>query len=125
MTAMRYTQDHEWVREEADGSWTVGITQFAQEQLGDVVYVELPAIGKRFGQGEDACVIESVKAAAELKQPLSGEVLATNGELAEHPELVNSDPYGAGWFLKIEPSAPAELEALMDEASYQTYLAAG
>lgn len=125
MTAMRYTKDHEWVREEADGSWTVGITQFAQEQLGDVVYVELPAIGKRFGQGEDACVIESVKAAAELKQPLSGEVLATNGELAEHPELVNSDPYGAGWFLKIEPSAPAELEALMDEASYQTYLAAG
>jgi glycine cleavage system H protein len=123
MTAIRYTKDHEWVREEADGSWTVGITQFAQEQLGDIVYVELPAIGKRFGQGEDACVIESVKAAAELKQPVSGEVLATNDALAEHPELVNSDPFGAGWFLKIKPSAPAELDALMDEATYQTYLA--
>ncbi|MBI4692547.1 MAG: glycine cleavage system protein GcvH [Gammaproteobacteria bacterium] len=123
MTVMRYTKDHEWVREEADGIWTVGITHFAQEQLGDIVYVELPAIGRRFGQGEDACVIESVKAAAELKQPLSGEVLATNDALAEHPELVNSDPCGAGWFLKIKPSAPAELDALMDEATYQTYLA--
>ena len=123
MTAIRFTKDHEWVRAEADGACTVGITDFAQEQLGDVVYVELPAIGKHFGQGEDACVIESVKAAAELKQPLSGEVLAVNGALAEHPELVNSDPYGAGWFIKIKPSAPAELAALMDEAAYQRYLA--
>ncbi|TAN54927.1 MAG: glycine cleavage system protein GcvH [Betaproteobacteria bacterium] len=119
MTTLRMTEDHEWIRIDAAGVGTVGITQFAQEQLGDIVFVELPAVGRQLAQGEDAAVIESVKAAAECKSPVSGTVAEVNGALAEEPGKVNQDPTGAGWFFKIRLEDPKQLDALLDEAAYQ------
>ena len=115
---LKYTSSHEWVRQEADGAVTIGITFHAQEMLGDVVFVENPAVGRKLKQGEECGVIESVKAAADIYAPLSGEVVAANAELTDAPEKVNQDPYAA-WMFRIKPDDPAELAALLDAAAYQ------
>jgi glycine cleavage system H protein len=119
MTTLRMTEDHEWVRMDSPDIGTVGITHFAQEQLGDIVFVELPAIGRRLTQGEDAAVVESVKAAAECKAPVSGTVTEVNTALAGEPGKVNQDPTGAGWFFKLKLDDVKELDALLDEAAYK------
>ena len=118
MTMLRFTKDHEWVRLDGDLA-VVGITDYAQSQLGDVVYVELPEIGRRGEQGKEAAVVESVKAASEVYAPVSGEVTEVNQALATDPAMVNADPMGDGWFLKLRLDDPKELEGLMDEAAYQ------
>jgi glycine cleavage system H protein len=115
---LKYTKSHEWVKQEADGSLTVGITFHAQEMLGDVVFVEPPAVGRKVKQGEECGVIESVKAAADIYAPLTGEIVAANGELADAPEKINQDPYAA-WMFKVKPDNSAELSALLDAAAYQ------
>jgi glycine cleavage system H protein len=115
---LKYTSSHEWVRQEADGTVTVGITFHAQEMLGDVVFVENPTVGRRLKQGEECGVIESVKAAADIYAPLSGEVVAANAELSDAPEKVNQDPYAA-WMFRIKPDDPAAIAALLDAQAYQ------
>src|SRR6266850_2147073 len=118
MTTLRFTKDHEWVLLDGDLA-VVGITDYAQSQLGDVVYVELPEIGRRVERGKEAAVVESVKAASEVYAPVSGEVTEVNQALATDPAMVNADPMGDGWFLKLRLDDPKELEGLMDEAAYQ------
>ena len=118
----RYTQDHEYVRVEGDSA-VVGISDYAQEQLGDVVYVELPAVGKTLDKGAEAAVVESVKAASEVYAPVSGEVVEVNGELEGAPGAINEDPAGKGWFLKLKLKNPSELEGLMTEEQYREYVA--
>ncbi len=113
---LRYTQTHEWLRQEADGSITVGITDHAQAQLGDLVYVELPAVGKTLAAGDACAVVESVKAAADVYAPLAGTVLAVNDALNGAPELVNQAPYDAGWLMRVAGAVPA---GLLDAAGYQ------
>ena len=120
MSDLRYTKEHEWIRLDGDVG-TVGISNFAQEQLGDVVFVDLPEIGKTVASGDEAAVIESVKAASELYAPVSGEVVEVNNTLNDTPELVNSDPTGEGWFIKIRLSKADEVQALMDEAAYTAF----
>jgi len=120
---LKYTKSHEWVRQEAGGTVTIGITFHAQEMLGDVVFIENPAVGRKLKQGEECGVIESVKAAADIYAPLSGEVLAANGELADAPEKVNQDPYAA-WLFRVRPDDPAELAGLLDAAAYRKIAAA-
>ncbi len=115
---LKFTKDHEWIRLEADGSATVGITPFAQEQLGDVVYVELPAVGKEVTKGGDAAVVESVKAASEVYAPASGKVAAVNDKLAGEPALINASPMTEGWVFKLALKDKGELDGLMDEAAY-------
>lgn len=115
---LRYAASHEWARLEADGSVTVGISDHAQQALGDVVYVELPEVGRQLEAGQEAGVVESVKAASDIYAPISGEVVAINEALADSPEQVNSDPYGS-WFFRLQPSDKAELEKLLDAAAYQ------
>jgi len=115
-----YSKTHEWVQIQG-GEATVGITQYAQEQLGDVVFVELPTVGKRVGRGEVLGNIESVKAVSEVFAPVGGEIAATNAELESHPELVNQDPYGKGWLVRMK--APGAPEELMDAATYERFLA--
>lgn len=117
-----FTKDHEWVRVEGD-SGTVGITDYAQSQLGDVVFVELPAVGKAVAQGDEAAVVESVKAASEVYAPVSGTVTAVNEALEGEPALVNTAAETDGWFLALKLADPAELEGLMDAAAYQAYVA--
>ena len=117
MTIVKFTRDHEWIRVEND-TGVVGITDFAQEELGDLVYVELPAIGKHFTQGNEVAVIESVKAAADLKAPVSGKIIDVNLSLTEEPGKVNLDPMGAGWFFKIKIADASECDGLLDEAEY-------
>ncbi len=117
MTIIKFTQDHEWIRVEGD-TGVVGITDFAQEELGDLVYVELPEIGKHFSQGKEAAVVESVKAAADLKAPVTGTITEVNSALADEPGKVNSDPEGEGWFFKIKIANASELDALLDEVAY-------
>ena len=120
---LRYTAQHEWLREEDDGTVTVGITDHAQAELGDVVYVELPAVGDEVAQGASFGVIESVKAASDLYAPVSGVVTAVNGALEAAPQQVNEDPYGAGWLLKLSPARPAEEGgALLTAAAYRELL---
>jgi glycine cleavage system H protein len=121
MASTRYTKDHEWIRLDGD-TGTVGISHYAQEQLGDVVYVELPPVGKNVARGQEAAVVESVKAASEVYAPVSGEVIAVNGELEGTPATVNEDAEGAGWFLKLRVANAAEIEELMSEEQYKTYL---
>ena len=121
MSGLKYSKDHEWVRVEGDIG-TVGISDYAQEQLGDVVYVELPEVSKTVAQNEEAAVVESVKAASEVYAPVSGEVVEVNQALEDDPALVNGDPTGEGWFLKLRLSAPGELDGLMDEAAYADYV---
>jgi glycine cleavage system H protein len=117
----RYTKDHEYIRVEGD-TGTVGITDYAQSQLGDVVFVELPAVGKAVAKGGEAAVVESVKAASELYAPVSGEVVEVNSELESAPGTVNEDPAGRGWFMKIRIKDQGELEGLMTEEQYQDYV---
>src|SRR5918995_3612146 len=121
MATLRYTNEHEWIRLEGDVA-TVGITNHAQTQLGDVVYVELPEVGKAVAKGDEAAVVESVKAASEIYAPVSGEVVEVNGALEGAPGTVNDDAAGKGWFLKLKLRDPAELDALMTEEQYQEFL---
>jgi glycine cleavage system H protein len=118
---VRYTKDHEYIRVEGD-TGIVGITDYAQEQLGDVVFVELPQVGKAVAKGGEAAVVESVKAASEIFAPVSGEVVAVNADLEGAPGTVNEDPSGKGWFLKLKLKDPAELESLMSEEQYREFL---
>jgi glycine cleavage system H protein len=122
MAETRFTKEHEWIRIEGDVA-VIGITDYAQGQLGDIVHVELPAVGKKVKKGDEAAVVESVKAASELYAPISGEVVAANEALGGNPALVNSSPDGEGWFVKIKPADKGELKDLMDEAAYKTYVA--
>ena len=118
----RYTKEHEWIRLDGDTA-VVGITEHAQSQLGDVVFVELPEVGKSFAAGDEAAVVESVKAASEVYAPASGEVVAVNDALADTPATVNADAEGKGWFLKLKLKDPAELEKLMTAEQYKDYVA--
>lgn len=122
MSKTVYTQEHEWLRVEDDGLVTVGITDYAQDHLGDIVFVQLPEVGKEFAKGEEAAVIESVKTAGEILMPAAGTVTEANGALADEPAKVNEDPLGAGWFFKFKASQPGELDGFMDEAGYKAYL---
>lgn len=121
MSKERYTEEHEWVRAEND-ICTVGISVYAQEQLGDVVYVELPEVGRQLQKGKEMAVVESVKAASEVYAPVSGEVVEVNEALTGDPATVNRDAMGEGWFVKIRMSNPAELDQLMDADAYKTYV---
>jgi glycine cleavage system H protein len=121
MSEMRYTDQHEWVRVEGDTA-TIGITDYAQEQLGDVVYVELPEVGKTMAAGDEAAVVESVKAASEIYAPVSGEVVEVNGDLESAPGGVNDDATGRGWFVKLKLSDASELGKLMDEEAYKAFV---
>ena len=125
MAEIRYTKDHEWVRLEDDGTATVGITDHAQEALGDVVFVELPKLERELAEGESCAVVESVKAASDIYAPLAGAVLEINDLLAEDPSLVNRDAEGEAWFFRMEPSDADAFQALMDESDYQSFLEAG
>ena len=122
MSTLKYTEDHEWVQVEGDVA-TVGITQHAQDALGDVVFVELPEIGNSYAQKDIAGVVESVKAAADVYMPVSGEIVAINEALQADPTLANSDPMGAGWFFKVKLSDASQLDALMDETAYSSFAA--
>ena len=115
---LRYTKDHEWVRVDGDTA-TIGVTDFAAGQLGDVVFVDLPAVGKSVEQFATFGVVESVKAVSDLYAPLSGEVVEVNGELGAKPELVNSDPFGDGWMIKVRVGEAAQVEGLLDAAGYE------
>tara|TARA_R110002050_G_scaffold265060_1_gene406055 strand:+ start:4649 stop:5038 length:390 start_codon:yes stop_codon:yes gene_type:complete len=115
---LKYATTHEWVREEGDGIVTVGITEHAQDLLGDMVFVELPDVGDQVSTGDDICVAESVKAASDIYAPVSGEVVEVNEELEDSPELVNSDAYGSGWLFKIKVGDASELDSLLDAAGY-------
>jgi glycine cleavage system H protein len=117
----RYTKDHEWIKVSGD-TGIVGITDYAQHELGDVVFVELPAVGKQVAAGKIFGTIESVKAVSEIFAPVSGEVIETNAALTTTPEIVNSDPHGAAWLIKIKLSDPAEASGLMDAAAYQAFI---
>ena len=119
---VRYTYDHEWVSVNGNIA-TIGITNYAQAQLGDVVFVELPAVGSKLCQGDEASVVESVKAASEVYMPVSGEVFEINGVIEDEPTTVNSDPAGEGWFFKIKLSDPSEFDDMMDDDAYKSYIA--
>ena len=122
MSDIRYTNDHEWARLE-DRLVTVGITDYAQDQLGELVYVELPAVGTAVNQGDDAAVIESVKAAGDVKSPVTGKIVEINESLNDSPESVNDDPTGNGWFYRVEIGDSSELENLLSEAEYNALIA--
>jgi len=121
---LKYTKSHEWVRTNDDGSLTVGISDHAQDLMGDMVYVELPEAGAALEAGKDCAVVESVKAASDVYAPVSGQVVAVNEALADSPEIVNTDPYGEGWMFRLQPADPAELDGLMDAAEYEALIAA-
>ena len=116
---LRYASTHEWVRPEGDGVFTIGISDHAQQLLGDMVFVELPDLGAEVGAGDDIAVAESVKAASDVYAPISGEIVGINEELEDSPELVNSDPFGEGWLFKIKAENPEEVEGLLDAEAYQ------
>jgi glycine cleavage system H protein len=117
----RFSEEHEWISVSGDVG-TVGISDYAQSQLGDIVYVEVPEAGKKLTKGGEAAVVESVKAASDVYSPVTGEVVEGNAALAENPALVNSDPFGAGWFFKVKIANKAELDGLMDEAAYAEFV---
>ena len=119
---LRYTEEHEYVRKTADGNVEVGITDYAQGELGDVVYVELPSVGTKLGKHDVFGTIEAVKAVSELFSPIAGEVTEINGRLDGEPALVNSDPYGAGWMLRIKPDDAVSIDALMDASAYAKHI---
>lgn len=123
MNNTKYTEEHEWLRTEDDGLVTVGITDFAQGHLGDLVYIQLPAVGKSMTKGEEAAVIESVKTAGEILMPINGAVTEINTVLNDEPGKVNEDPMGDGWFFKIKVDQPDALNDFMDEAAYAAYIA--
>lgn len=118
---LRFTKDDEWIKLEGDEA-TVGVTDYAQDSLSDIVYLELPDVGDSFSAGETFGVVESVKAAADLLMPISGEVVAINDDLIDTPELVNEDPYGKAWMVKVKLSDPSQIDELMDAVAYQAYL---
>lgn len=120
MSDYRYSKEHEWVRREGDIA-VIGISPYAQAQLGDIVFVDLPEVGKSVAKGKELAVVESVKAASEVYAPVGGEVVAVNQDLIEEPGTVNEDPLGEGWFAKVRMADPKELDALMDEAAYKAY----
>ncbi|NNF76410.1 MAG: glycine cleavage system protein GcvH [Rhizobiales bacterium] len=122
MSTIKYTEDHEWISVEGDIA-TVGITNHAQEQLGDVVFVDLPEVGASVEKGGDAAVVESVKAASDVYAPIDGEIVEVNGSLVDDPSLVNSDAQGSGWFMKVKIADASQLEGLMDNAAYQEHIA--
>lgn len=119
---LKYVASHEWLKLEADGIITVGITDHAQDLLGDVVFVELPEVGTAVEADQEIAVVESVKAASDVYAPISGEIVATNDELVDSPELANEDPYGKAWFFKIKPSNPADYDSLMSADEYESSL---
>ncbi len=119
---MRFTRDHEWVNLHEDGTASIGITRYAADQLGDVVFVETPAVGKTVGKGESLAVVESVKAASDVYAPVGGEVIEGNAAVADDPALINRDPEGEGWFFKLRLDDPSEVNGLMDEASYRDWV---
>jgi glycine cleavage system H protein len=119
---LRYTEEHEYVRKTSDGNAEVGITDYAQGELGDVVYVELPSVGTKLGKHDVFGTIEAVKAVSELFSPLAGEVVEINGRLDGEPALVNSDPYGAGWMIRLKPDDASAVDSLMDAAGYSKHL---
>jgi glycine cleavage system H protein len=120
---LKYTKSHEWVRVESDGTLTVGITDHAQAQLGDMVYVEVPKTGLRVEAGKECAVVESVKAASDVYAPVAGEVIGANAVLGDAPETVNKDPYGAGWMFKLNPASPADVGSLLDAKAYEALVA--
>lgn len=120
---LKYTKSHEWVRRESDGSVTVGITEHAQDLLGDMVFVELPEVGRQLAAAEDCAVVESVKAASDVYAPITGEVTAANSALEDSPEIVNQHPYGDGWLFRLKPADEAEIDALLDAAGYAAVVA--
>lgn len=118
---LRYTSSHEWLRRESDGTVTVGITDHAQSQLGDLVFIELPKAGRKVGAGEACAVVESVKAASDVYSPLAGEIVAANADAAAQPELVNQDAYAA-WLFRVRPTDPAAMDAMLDARGYQAVI---
>lgn len=120
---LKYVESHEWLKLEADGTVTVGITEHAQEALGDIVFVELPNVGDNLASDDQAGVVESVKAASDIYAPITGEIVAINEELIAAPDLANTDPYGAGWFFRVKPSNPADLDGLMSAEQYAAEIA--
>ena len=120
---LHYTKEHEWVRRENDGTVVIGITEHAQHQLGELVYVELPEAGRAFKPGDALAVVESTKAASDVYAPLAGKVVAVNPALSVQPELVNSDPYGGGWLVRLTPADAGQLDGLLDAAAYSALLA--
>ncbi len=120
---LKYTKSHEWVRLEADGSVTIGITEHAQELLGDMVFVELPEVGRQMAAEEDCAVVESVKAASDVYAPIAGEVTEANSALEDSPEIVNQSPYGDGWLFRMQPADATEIDSLLDAAGYAAVVA--
>ena len=120
--SVKYSEDHAWVKVQDEDLVTIGITDFAQEQLGDLVYIELPKVGHEFSRGDNISVIESVKSASDLVAPVSGEIVEVNDRLEDDPELVSDNPMDEGWFIKVKLSKPSELDELMDEKSYQVLI---
>jgi len=120
---LKYTKSHEWLRLEDDGTVTLGITDHAQEALGDLVFVETPEVGRALDVEEACAVVESVKAASDVYAPIAGEVVAANVDLADTPEAINTDPYGNGWIMRLRPVDSAALDGLLDAAAYEEYLA--
>ena len=121
---LRFMKSHEWARLEADGTITVGISDHAQQALGDLVFAEVPEQGRRVAAGEACAVVESVKAASDVYSPVSGEIVASNADLGGQPELINQDPYGAGWLMRVRPDDKSQFSALLDAAAYEAALAA-
>lgn len=121
-TDLRYTSSHEWVRLEDDGSVTIGITDHAQEALGDLVFVEPPEVGTTLSQGDACCVIESVKAASDIYMPINGEIIDTNNALVDEPEIINNSAYDDGWIFKIKPADEDDVDQLMDASTYESEL---
>jgi glycine cleavage system H protein len=122
MAILRFTKDHEWVRQDGD-TVVIGITDYAQQQLGDIVYIELPPPGTRVEAGKEAAVVESAKAASEIYAPVSGEIVAVNDAVSDDPAKVNADPMGEGWFISVKLDDPRALDGLMDEAAYAAFVA--
>jgi len=120
---LKYTKSHEWVRVEADGTLTVGITDHAQDLMGDMVYIEAPEAGRKLAATKECAVVESVKAASDVYAPVSGEVTQANGGLADSPEIVNKDPYGDGWIFKMKPANKADVDKLLDAKAYEALVA--
>ena len=120
--SIKFSEDHEWIQSQGDDLVVIGITDFAQEQLGDLVYVELPEVGDECSRGENISVIESVKAASDLVAPVSGTIVEVNSRLEDEPELVTEDSMGEGWFIKVKLSSPEELDELMDEGAYNAFI---
>jgi glycine cleavage system H protein len=119
---MKFTDSHEWIESEQDHKAKVGVSKYAQKELGDIVYIELPTVGKKVNAGQEIAVLESTKAAADIYAPASGVIIEVNSQLSAQPELVNQDPEGKGWIVKLELSNPAELDLLMDQQAYQDLL---